>query len=126
MNGERQWVTEAMSKNQTVIPVMRYMRTHPGTIIHYTDIAKDLNIDDKRVNACLGSVVRDKPNYGVRREGSGQYVYRPHLETEEAARNNAASAPTFGQMYEHVGTSKDGVPIVRDETGTLWRLSERV
>jgi len=113
-----------MNKNQTVIPVMRYMRAHPGTITHYTDVAKDLNIDDKRVNACLGSVVRDKPNYGVRREGSGQYVYRPNLETE-VPKNGAGSTPV-GQMYELVGTSKDGVPIVRDESGTLWRLSERL
>lgn len=111
--------------NDATVAVLRYMRGKPGQIIHYSDVAGDLQMDEKNVNAVLARVVSKHPEYGMDRKGSGQYVFDPS-KVLVLPKTESTKPTIVGSMYEGVGVTKDGTRIVRDEDGTIWKLSERL
>jgi hypothetical protein len=57
--------------------VLKFMREHEGVIMHYKDVAEAMHESKAdNTNAALARLVKVHPEYGIRRHGSGQYVYR--------------------------------------------------
>jgi hypothetical protein len=107
--------------------VMSYYRQRPGQVINYHDAAVDLAIPENRVNAACSRIVLRYPRYGLRREGSGEYVFRPDLELTAAPLPETPEPPKSGpsgQMFEEVGQTADGTIVIRDEKGQLWKIGE--
>lgn len=103
--------------NPTRLLAVTYLRKRPGQICHYRDIAADLSYEGEpqNISTALSRVVRDYPTYGIRREGSGSYVYRPNLETDEKKQ----PVETENTMWELVG-NVEGLRLLKDEAGDLW------
>jgi hypothetical protein len=108
----------------TSLAVLRYMRSKPGLIMHYSDVASDLNVNASNVNSCLVRCVTRNPEYGITREGQGQYLFSPDKQGKKS--EATPDATPMGEVYELVGQSKDGTRVVRDSTGVLWKLTERL
>jgi hypothetical protein len=114
------------NRSAGTIAVLRYMRAKPGQYLYFRDIAADLNQDIAKVNNSLSQVVRSHPEYGVRRVGQGQYVFKPELQGEEVTTEAPVDERPETHMYEGVGVTQDGTRVIRDENGVLWKLSERL
>ena len=110
-------------QTQSTNLILKYYRSKPGQIIHYTDAADELHIDEAGANAALSRVVANHPEDGFRRVGSGQYIFRPNLVMEEMQDPPQKTTPT---MLEMVGNTKGGKIVVRDENGTLYTLGEEI
>ena len=114
-----------MANHRRTIDTMRYMRNRPGQIIHYSDVAADVNLTNTQVNSALGYAVAKHPEWGIERRGSGQYVFLPEKQKDSPPDKPAAEDPTQS-VYEGVGVTKDGSRIIRDTNGVLWKLSDRL
>lgn len=108
------------STNPTTRIVLKYMRNHAGEVMHYADVAADLSLEESTVNASMARMVLRHPEYGVVREGSGQYVFYKSREGAEPV--DVEPERTGPMMYEEVGQTSAGVIIVRDEKGVLYSL----
>jgi hypothetical protein len=117
----------ASSSVQRNLAAIKYLRDRPGQVIHYTDISDGIGEgrDDPnigRVNAALARVVRQFPERGIRREGSGHYTYRPDLDVRPARPGETPIGPKPGDLFEVVGRV-NGAVVVRDPvTFELMRL----
>jgi|SRR5215475_4426080 len=112
---------------QRNLAAARYLRDRPGQVIHYREIAIGCGLPDKepeigRVNAALARIVRNFPERGIFREGSGHYVYRPDRDTHPARPGETPAGPKPGDLFEVVGRV-GGHTVVRDPvTFELFRL----
>lgn len=112
-----------MKDNTTTPKVLAYLQRHPGVIMYYKDIAADLSIANAaNANSALVRMAKVHPEYGVRRKGSGMYVFL----TADAKAPVVLQKQAGPMMYEEVGTTRAGDVIVRDEKGMLWKLSEQL
>jgi hypothetical protein len=115
-------------KNHAIEQIIRYLVGRPGSLENYNDIAEAVGADQSAVNAALARAVREHPEYGIRREARGTYVFRPNLVTETHTSSMTASLTSagmkVGDLLEVVGMGADGTVVVRDEISkTLYRIA---
>src|ERR1700722_220089 len=110
--------------------VLRYMRSRPGQVEHYSDITLGSGYGPEQggsVSTLLARMVVKHPEYGVVRVGgerSGQYVYRAELALQTQQEPVEAPSP---KLYEVVGFLPDSTTmVVRDDEQvmSLWRKIE--
>ena len=107
--------------------VLRYMRTKNGQIENYADIAEALRLSPPTVNSALARIVRNHPEYGIRRIGSGQYLFKADLVNEATAtvKESEPKQLTPGDLFEFVGSFSNGELVIRNPSDNrLYKLTE--
>jgi len=121
-------MADTESAVQRNLAAIKFLRDRPGKVIHYGDITEGMGLPREephmgRINAGLSRTAREHPERGIRREGSGYYVYRPELDGAPNTRGRS-TGPAPGDLYEVVG-KVGNVIIVRDAVTTeLYRLEK--
>src|SRR5580692_12123093 len=95
--------------------VLRYMRSRPGQVEHYSDITLGSGYTADKggsVSTLLARMVVHHPEYGVVKVGgerSGQYVYRAELALQSQPDPVEAPSP---KLYEVVGFLPDRTTMI--------------
>lgn len=119
-------------RSQTTADVIRYMRANANIGVHYTDVATAVHAPKTAVNNSLTRLVTMRPEMGIRRIGMGQYIFKPEFQLSPDTLKTkpepepAQELPPSYAIYEEVGKTQDGTIIVRDEGGTLFKLSDKL
>ena len=105
--------------------VSEYLSKVPNTVVHVGDIASDTGLTRHQVLYSLANL-RARNGYTIETRLRGEsYIYRP---------SDTALAPSViipqqrtkstPRIFEEVGSTRDGVTIVRDEEAQLYRLAD--
>jgi len=115
------------ARTRTQPVVLNYMHSHAGEVMHYMDISNGIGPEysANAVGTCLARLVKDYPELGITRHGSGTYMFRV-ADQRDAKDPVVSAAIQAGDIFEVVVATKAGTVLLQNSVGKVYRLGEEV
>lgn len=94
--------------------VLQYLSERPGSTVWITELAGTLNIEQRQVAQAVYYLATTKSQPIETVMNGNAWTYAP---------NKAQTKPSR-PLFEQIGVTKDGVLVLEDESGTLYRATE--
>lgn len=96
--------------------LLDFFSKRTGEVVNTTDIATELGVTDKQVKAAVTTLLGHGHNIESISRGTA-FIYRglkPEIKREVVSR----------RMFEEIGVGKNGVIVIQDTEGNLYKAEE--
>jgi hypothetical protein len=108
------------TSNRTRPAILEYLSSHPNTVVYLKQISKATGLTDQQVQSQIRNMINDKFPIGV--------VVRAQAWTFTPAAGELGSPDakpdTRGTLYEEIGRTKNGKPVLQDADGVIYIATE--
>lgn len=112
--------------------VLKYFTDHPGKIVYCDELCKEFNTIRANIQTLMNRIIKDGQAPGVRViQGGNAWQFDPYSATHPVkepetpkADNPKTEKAKAKQLFELLGSAKDGSLILESEDGSLYRASE--